>query len=268
MIVRPPLGRARLGMTPFRIRHENLATWTARHAPAIGTLALQLLFDFVQRIPTGIAEMRLTMALLDVQVLPAMRTQSFAIFAAQRPYWRSQQHLLAQGVLQQQTFALVIADLGFGFGDRHLVSTAIHTQRPVNQVKSPVHIMANRLQAASATELQVGLDVANQPDVLDILMMAAVLHDQLRAAVAVQRANLAKVGPKLDGPGLKRLVELQIAEFQFPNPNQHSSTSLNPCTKAPKTAPAFRPEPGLAGQAPDGKRWQVQTGGIVPRTNI
>ncbi len=31
-------------------------------------------------------------------------------------------------------------------------------------------------------------------------------------------------------------------------------------------APAFRLEPGLAGQAPDGKRWQVQTGGIVPRT--
>src|SRR5271169_3361081 len=29
MIVRPALGCARLGMTPFRIRHENLTTWIA-----------------------------------------------------------------------------------------------------------------------------------------------------------------------------------------------------------------------------------------------
>src|SRR5271157_4900929 len=226
MIVGAALGRACLGMTPFRIRHENLATWTAQHAPAIRTLALQLLFDFVQRFPTRIAEMRLTMALLDVQVAPAMRTQSFAIFAAKRPHWRGQQHLLAQGVFQQQTFALIVADLGLGFGDRHLVGAAVHAQRPVDQVKRPVHVMADRLQAAGATKLQVRLDLANQPDVFDILMMAAMLHDPLGAAVAVQRADLAKVGPKLDGAGLKRLVELQIAEFQFPNPNQHSSTSL------------------------------------------
>src|SRR5271165_5978682 len=226
MIVRPPLGRARLGMTPFRIRHENLATWTAQHEPATGTLAWQLLLNFVQRLPAGIAEMPLTMALLDVQVLPAMRTQSFAISAAQRSNWRRQQHLLAQGVLQQQAFALIVADLSFRLGDRHLVGAAVYAQRPVDQVERPVHIMADRFQAAGATELQVSLDLANQPDVFDILMMAAVLHDQLRAAVTVKRADLGKVGPKLDGAGLKRLVELQIAEFQFPNPNQHSSTSL------------------------------------------
>src|SRR5271166_6073779 len=189
-------------------------------------LAWQLAFDFVQRIPAGIAEMRLTMALLDVQVLPAMRTQSFAIFAAKRSHRRRQQHLLAQGVLQQQTFTLIVADLGFRFGDRHLVGAAVHAQRPVDEVKRPVHIMADRLQAAGTTELQVGLDLAHQPDVFDILMMAAVLHDQLRATVTVQRANLAKIGSKLDGAGLKRLVELQIAEFQLPNPNQHSGTSL------------------------------------------
>jgi hypothetical protein len=96
--------------------------------------------------------------------------------------------------------------------------------------------------------------------------MTAVFNDQLGAPLAMQRAGLTKVGHKLDGAGLKILVELQVLEFQFPNPNQHSSTglSLKPLPNSP-FAPA---EPGPAGQAPDWKRWQVQTGGNVPKANI
>src|SRR5208283_1779619 len=240
MIVGAALGRARLGVTSFRIRHGNLATWIARHAPANGTLALQLLLDFVQRLPAGIAEMLLTMAFFDVAVAPAKRTQPFAIFAAQRPYWRGQQNLLAQGVFQQQTFALIIADLSFCFGDRDLVGAAVHAQRPVDQIERPVHIMADRLQAASTTVLQLRLDLAHQPDVLDILMVPAVLHDQFRAPSAAKRAHLQEVNPKLDGAGLKSLVELQVAEFQFPNPNQHSSTGLSPKQENARNSSSFR----------------------------
>src|SRR5271157_4013031 len=94
--------------------------------------------------------------------------------------------------------------------------------------------MADRLQAAGATELQVSLNLANQPDVFDILMMAAVLNDQLRAAVTVERADLGKVGPKLDGAGLKRLVELHVSEFQFPDPDQHNSNLMTQARKRPK----------------------------------
>ena len=70
--------------------------------------------------------MLLTMALLDIQVAAAVRTQTFAIFAAQRPDRRGQQHLLAQDVFQQKTFALIIADLGLGLADRHLIGAAIY----------------------------------------------------------------------------------------------------------------------------------------------
>ena len=53
------------------------------------------------------------------------------------------------------------------------------------------------------------------------------LDDQLRPALGVQRADLAEVGTKLDRSGLKVLVELQLPEFQIPNPNQHGSTGLS-----------------------------------------
>jgi hypothetical protein len=88
--------------------------------------------------------------------------------------------------------------------------------------------MTDRFETTGTTELQVRFHLAHQPDVLDILVVPAVLNDQLGVAVSVERANLAKVGTKLDGARLKRLVELHIVEFQFPNPNQHSSTNLRP----------------------------------------
>src|SRR5271165_3936051 len=41
-----------------------------------------------------------------------------------------------------------------------------------------------------------------------------------------------------------------------------SALSTRPLENA-RNSPSFRSEPGLAGHAHDGKRWQVQTGGIV-----
>ena len=77
-------------------------------------------------------------------------------------------------------------------------------------------------------------------------MMTAMLHDQLGTALAVQRANLPEVGTKLDCAGLIVLVELQLAEFQFPNTNQHSSTGLshNIAQQRSPHSPGIRPDTG------------------------
>jgi hypothetical protein len=80
------------------------------------------------------------------------------------------------------------------------------------------------------------LDLAHQSDIFDILMVTAMLHDQLSPSVAVQRTNLTEVGPKLDGAGLIVFVKLQLTEFQFPNTNQHSSTVLNPSHQTARNA--------------------------------
>jgi len=83
MIVRAALGGARLRVAPFRIRHDlpRNINRGRRTGPATGILALQLFLDFVQRIPARIADMLLTMTLLDIQIAAAQRTQTFAIFA-------------------------------------------------------------------------------------------------------------------------------------------------------------------------------------------
>ena len=70
--------------------------------------------------------------------------------------------------------------------------------------------------------------VTHQANVFDILMMSAMLYDQLGTAFAVQSPNLAEIWPELDCAGLILFVKLQLLEFQFPNTNQHSSTGLNP----------------------------------------
>ncbi len=172
--------------------------------------------------------MLLTMTLLDIQIAAAQRTQSLAILAAQRPNRRRQKHLLAQGVFQKQAFAHIIADFGLGLADGRLIGAPIHPLRAVDQIKNPIHIVADRLQTASTAELEMRLNAADQPDVLDILMMAAMFHNQIGTTLTMQRAHLAKFSTEVDGAWLITFVKLQIVEFEFPNTNQHSSTSLRP----------------------------------------
>ena len=60
-----------------------------------------------------------------------MRTKPFAVFAADHLQRQRQQNLLAQRIFQQQAFALIIADLGFGSGYRKLFPASIRSQRPI-----------------------------------------------------------------------------------------------------------------------------------------
>ena len=79
---------------------------------------LQPAADIFQRRPARIFYFTGAGALFLVQILAALRTQSLAIFAASDLQRQREQHLLAQNILEQNTFSLIIADLGFGVGDR------------------------------------------------------------------------------------------------------------------------------------------------------
>src|SRR6202162_6663917 len=83
-------------------------------------LLIQFISYLFQRRPSRIFYFVHARALNFIQVLAAVRTQTFAIFAANRLQWQRQQHLLAQRVFQKQPFALVVADLGLGVSDRKL----------------------------------------------------------------------------------------------------------------------------------------------------
>ena len=157
-----------------------------------------------------------------------MRAQTFAVFPANQFHGRRKQDLLAQNVFQQKTFALIIADLGVRLRNGDFFRPAIDTQGPVQQIKGPVYRMRHRIEAAGTTYFEGGVESANHTDVIHVLLVAAMLDDQLRPAFGLQRAYLAEIETKINRSGLEVLVKLQFLEFQIANPNEHSSTCLTP----------------------------------------
>ncbi|HLI62035.1 MAG TPA: hypothetical protein VKV05_01455 [Terriglobales bacterium] len=189
------------------------------------TLALQLLSDSAQGLPTRVAYGLLTVAWRYIQVTAALRTQPLAIFTAQRPHWSSQQDLLPQSVFQQQPFSFIIADFGLGLADGKFFPATVDAQGAVDQVKIAVYLVTDRLQTAGTIELQVRRDAADKPNVLNILMMPAMLHHQLGSPLTMEATDLAELLTELNGARLIFLVELQFLEFQLSNLNQHNSTA-------------------------------------------
>src|SRR5580693_601358 len=123
----PPRGGALLRMSTFRIRHLYLALSsqlsilskggvTENREPGTENFLLLIQFRayFFQRRPARIFDFIHARALHFVQVLAALRTQTFAIFAAKGLQRQRQQQLLTQNVFEQQAFALVIADFRLG----------------------------------------------------------------------------------------------------------------------------------------------------------
>ena len=84
-----------------------------------------------------------------VQVLAAHRAQAFAVVAAQDAQRNAEQNLLAQRVFKQKTFALIVADFGFGPGYCNFLLAGIDPKGPVKQVKLAFDILDDRFKAAS-----------------------------------------------------------------------------------------------------------------------
>jgi hypothetical protein len=60
-----------------------------------------------------------------------MWTKPFAVFVANYFQRDGQQNLFAYSIFEQQTFPLIIADLGFGASHRQLFPPGIRTQWPI-----------------------------------------------------------------------------------------------------------------------------------------
>src|SRR3954467_7339545 len=88
-------------------------------------LALEPAADIFQRRPARIFYFSGAGTLLLVQILAALRTKPLAVCTAGDFQGQREQHLLTQHILKQKTFSLIIADLGFGVGDRELIFAGI-----------------------------------------------------------------------------------------------------------------------------------------------
>src|SRR5947207_4563271 len=85
-----------------------------------------------------------------------MRAKSFAFSAANQLDRQGQQELLFDNVLQQQSFALIVANLGFRLADGSFISACVHSLRAVQEVKSFAHILDHGIKAAGAANLHLG----------------------------------------------------------------------------------------------------------------
>src|ERR1017187_381982 len=142
-----------------------------------------------------------------------MRAQSLAVFATNQFHGRRQQHLLTQDVFQQKTFALIIADFGVRLGNGDFFRPAIDAYGPIEQVERPVYRVRQRLETAGASNFESHVEPANYPDVVNVFLVPAMLDDQLRPALGVQRTHLTEVGTKIHRSGRKTLAELQLLEL-------------------------------------------------------
>src|ERR1700734_2894424 len=139
----------------------------------------QLAADFFQRRPPWLFQRYGARALPLVQILAAVRAQSLAIFATRDLQRDGQQYLLAHHIVEQDPLAFIIADLGFRIRHRYLVPPSIRTLGTIQQVKLAFYVLNNRLQTASAVCFQAGRQGALDAYVLDYLVLAVMLLDQV-----------------------------------------------------------------------------------------
>ena len=82
-----------------------------------------------------------------------MRAQALAIFAAQAAHRQRQDDLLLGYVFEEQSFSLVKPQLLFSIGYVQLVFPWDIRDGMIEEVKFPVHHLADRFQAAGANQL-------------------------------------------------------------------------------------------------------------------
>src|SRR6202012_1874350 len=191
------------------------------HAPASSKgaqnlfLAFQLLANIFQSSPARIWHGAHAITAFHIQVPAALRTQPFAVGAAKLPWRQRQQYLLFQNIFQQQTFALVIANLSFRLADGDLVSLCIHAQRAIEQVKFFSNIVSYGIKAARTAHLNVRGEAAYKPDVLNNFARSPVFPDQLCATRSLQWLCLNQILTKINHAGGKGLVKFQISELKI-----------------------------------------------------
>ena len=211
-----PVSGTCFGVSPFWIWHFD-SSWDATIAGHSPNSAARSVFQFAakifQRRPPRIFRRFGAGASLRVQVGATLRAKPLTVLAADGFERKGQQNLLSNYILEQQTLSLIITDLGFGAGHRHLFAAGIHAQRPIQEIKASLYVLKHRFQATGTSHLQLGGKLPVHPYVFYYLMLAVVLLDQLGTTGGMQSGALSKVWSQVDGAGAKLFVEVHRLTF-------------------------------------------------------
>jgi hypothetical protein len=173
-----------------------------------------------------------------VQIFAALRAQALAFCAARDLQGQRQKDLLTQNVFQQDTFALIIADLCFRVRDRKLVASGVSAQGPIKQLKISRDVLVHRFETAGALQLNPGRQTSSQAYVFNYLVFAVMLLDHFGVPGRFQRSKLASFASQVDDIRPKLLLEIQRMKFQIFNVEEHGQLSA---AIAPTTARGSTP---------------------------
>ena len=117
-----------------------------------------------------------------------------------------------------------------------LRGACIDTNGTEKQIKLLFEPLRDRIQAAGAWHFKITLVAGAQTDVLDQIVGAAMLGEEIGAAAYRHAVDLPNPGAVIDGAGWNRLTEFKRLPFEIEHRNQygHSILMVPGCGSAQK----------------------------------
>src|SRR3984893_1501318 len=157
-----------------------------------------------------------------------MRAKALAVITTDRFEGKCKQNLLPQDVFQEQMLALIIADLGFGYGNRKFFPSCVSAQGAIQQVELARHLLYHRFQAAGDGYLNPGRQPSIESYIPYYLMFAVPFLDYLSAPAGVECLHLPQLFSQIEHTRGYFLLEINGTQLQFVNFDEHQTPSPRP----------------------------------------
>jgi hypothetical protein len=194
---------------------------TAAACDRFSTLRFHPAAEIGQRCPPRIALARFASTKLGIPIPSTARAKTLAVLLAERSRGQGEQHLLAQYVLNRKTASFIVPDFGIGGRDSVFRGVCVDAGWAENEVEVFIQPMGYGIKAAGARHFEVALIRRPQTDVMNQIMGAAVLGEEVGATAHRHAVQLPDPGPIIDGAGRNGLAELKRLPFQIENGNQY-----------------------------------------------
>src|ERR1019366_99768 len=91
----------------------------------------------------------------------------------------------------------------------------------VQKIEASLHLVHDRIETARASHFQARLQLALHPDVLHHLVLAVMLLDQIRPALAAQRRPLPDLRTQINRTRAELFPEIDRVNLQILNFDEH-----------------------------------------------
>src|SRR6185437_1984669 len=135
---------------------------------------------------------------------------------------QGQKHLFAHDIVQLKAALLIIADFGLIGTNGMLARRGIHRLRPEDQIEFAAQGRRNRLNAAGAELGKVSMPVRAQPNVGHLLLVTAVLDDQVCPPANRERPHLGHVRSIVQRARGNGFIEEERLFLKLKRGNQHN----------------------------------------------